>query len=80
MKDSYIPAKQERSLRRYGFVRSWREVDARKSIQLFNSSTIREAKIRVCLARFDKGGIANLANHAFKQHWLSNSQQRTRKV
>ena len=34
----------------------------------------------VCMARFGKGGIANNANHALKQSWSSNSQQRTREV
>jgi len=67
VKDSYIPAKQGRSLRRFSFVRFWREEDARSSIQMLNDSTIRGAKIRVCMARFGKDAIANNTNHAFNQ-------------
>ena len=56
MSDSYIPAKLGRSRRRFGFVRFWKEVDAVKSIRLFNGRIIRGSKIRVCRARFGKDG------------------------
>ena len=75
VKDSYIPVKRSRSLRRFGFIRFWREEDARNSIRMFNDSTIRGAKIRVCMARFGKDGIATNSQQRARSFWRKKSSE-----
>ena len=78
--DSYIPLKQDRSRKRYNFVRFWKEEDAMNNILVLNSTTIRGATIRVCMAKYDKGSIDSNANQAFKQSWRRKLKQKERKV
>jgi len=60
--DSFTPFQQGKSRRRYGFVKFWKVEDAMNSIKMFNGSTIRGARLRVCLAKHGLGSIGNNAN------------------
>ena len=78
--DLYMLAKQERSSKRNGFVRFWKEEEALNSILLLNSTIIRGSRIRVCMARYGKGGIGKSAKKVSNQSWMPKVTQKARKM
>lgn len=56
VKDVYIPTRRGKTTgRRYGFLRFGSLEEAAKSIMLHNNSIVRGSRIRVSMARFEKG-------------------------
>ena len=65
--DSFIPLKQGRSRKRYGFVRFYKEDDARNNIRMFNNTMVRGFKISVWFAKYGKGSLGANVTQVFKQ-------------
>jgi len=67
--DAYIPQKKlDRSRQRYGFVRfrSWQE--AKESVKMRNNTLIRGCRIRVTMAKYEKGGTRRRANRELREN------------
>jgi len=65
--DSYIPSKQGRSRKRFGFIRFWKEIDAVNCVLRLNGIMVRGCRIRVCRARFGRGSMGANEEEASEQ-------------
>jgi len=78
--DSFIPFKQGKSRKRYGFVRFCKEVDIRNSIRVLNNTMVRGTKISVCFAKYGKGSLGANVEQVSKQPGTMKVKQKGSKV
>jgi len=71
---------REKARKRYGLIRFWDEVDAVNNIKLLNSTMIRGSRVRMCRAKYGKGGLEYCEKLAIKQLWIPRMKQKVRKM